>query len=688
MLRTKNICRFAFIFISCLLILALWTVSAQAVLSKMDLSELVDGADALIVGTVLSKTSEWNHDRSSIITTVTIAVEESIKGEQVPEEVMVVVQGGEIDGIGQAVSDMPEFSIGERTLLFLQTPLAEDGGMVGQGVSGFSLPLFKVYGGFQGKLRVTADESADTTLAKAFSSTSGDVLVGSSPFVLSGQKWPGSSPVVAYKINDIGGPPGSRQAVQNAAATWNSAGANFSFVYTGTHSRSGAEERNSINEVTWNNMGVGSTLARASWWYYISTNEIFEVDMVFNTAHSWSAGLPIATGSYHVETVALHEFGHWLSLDHSQEAYQSVMWWQYLGYQPVLFSDDISAIKALYGPASHFTYEVTSGKAEITGYSMAGPRDVVIPSSLGGYPVTSIGASAFNNCQLMSVNIPNSVVSIGDYAFSSNQLTSLSIPPSVSNIGTAAFASNKLVSVTIPASVTSLGLGSFNNNKLASVFILSSTTSLGDFAFGSNQQNPADLTIYGLVGSTAQAYAEDYRYNFKTLLVDRVVAEPAAGEVPGGTQVSLRCTTNGATIYYTADGTTPTANSPVYTFPLTLIDDITIKAIALKHPMVPSEVFEARYGVYYTVSFRDHDGSLLSKQFLKYGRDAAPPSAPERTGFQFVGWDDLYTNVTAHLDITAQYTVCQFTVTYDSRGGSPVNSFLADYASFTRIVTL
>ncbi len=60
---------------------------------------------------------------------------------------------------------------------------------------------------------------------------------------------------------------------------------------------------------------------------------------------------------------------------------------------------------------------------------------VIIP--LG---VTSIGISAFfDNYDLTSVTIPNSVTSIGDFAFERTSLTSVSIPDSVQTIGTAVF---------------------------------------------------------------------------------------------------------------------------------------------------------------------------------------------------------------------------------------------------------
>lgn len=64
-----------------------------------------------------------------------------------------------------------------------------------------------------------------------------------------------------------------------------------------------------------------------------------------------------------------------------------------------------------------FTCQVSGGEITVTGYTGNG-GNVVIPSTLKGYPVTSIGKNAFSDCiGLTSITLPDSVLSIGDAAF-------------------------------------------------------------------------------------------------------------------------------------------------------------------------------------------------------------------------------------------------------------------------------
>ena len=114
----------------------------------------------------------------------------------------------------------------------------------------------------------------------------------------------------------------------------------------------------------------------------------------------------------------------------------------------------------------YYTYTVSDDKATITDVDTSISGNITIPSTLGGYPVTSIGDSAFYDCTgLTNVTIGDSVTSISDYAFGDCiSLTSVTIPNSVTSIGSYAFWScTGLTSVTIGDSVTSIGESAFNS---------------------------------------------------------------------------------------------------------------------------------------------------------------------------------------------------------------------------------
>ena len=113
-------------------------------------------------------------------------------------------------------------------------------------------------------------------------------------------------------------------------------------------------------------------------------------------------------------------------------------------------------------------------------------KNVVIPYGYEGRFVTSIGDSAFKNCSLTSVTIPDSVTSIGDSAFSDClSLKNIKIPDGVISIGESAFWNcSSLTSVEIPDGVTSIGDRAFEQcSSLTSIEIPDSVTSIGDNAF-------------------------------------------------------------------------------------------------------------------------------------------------------------------------------------------------------------
>lgn len=72
---------------------------------------------------------------------------------------------------------------------------------------------------------------------------------------------------------------------------------------------------------------------------------------------------------------------------------------------------------------------------------------------------------------------------------------------------------------------------------------------------------------------------------------------PAAGSYEGTQSVTITCETDGATIYYTTDGSTPTTISNVYSDAMSVSATQTIKAYAVKEGLNDSEVAEATYTI-------------------------------------------------------------------------------------------
>ena len=134
-----------------------------------------------------------------------------------------------------------------------------------------------------------------------------------------------------------------------------------------------------------------------------------------------------------------------------------------------------------------YTYSVSNEQATITDCDESASGEIVIPSTLGGYPVTTIGDEAFYCCSsLTNITIPDSITKIGYYAFEScSNLTNITIPDSVTKIGFRAFCNcSSLVSITIPDKVTNIYYSTFYNcSSLTNITIPDSVTEIRDSAF-------------------------------------------------------------------------------------------------------------------------------------------------------------------------------------------------------------
>ena len=99
--------------------------------------------------------------------------------------------------------------------------------------------------------------------------------------------------------------------------------------------------------------------------------------------------------------------------------------------------------------------------------------------------------------------------------------------------------------------------------------------------------------------STSRLYIDSVSiFNFPSMVshvVDMPVIAPNSGTMYEPTSVTITCATDSAQIYYTTDGTTPTAQSTLYTAPFTVSATTTVKAIAVKTGFSNSNVNTATY---------------------------------------------------------------------------------------------
>jgi PKD repeat protein len=433
------------LFTLCLAILAVTLASpAAALMVELPPSYLAEQSDGIATGTITSVESRWDEGGTGIETVVAVSVGETLAG-GLPEDAVIVVPGGTVDGITQWVEDVPVFFPGENVGLFLKerpdgtylpvglsqgvvplagaavakagaagllTPdefaervdaalhgdasvmwttatsvpapvgtaevslgaVASTGASAGTGTeviitgTGFGTKVSREslgdvaffftatgstfywiyatgYIPVENWQNINPNDVVSWTNTKVVckvptgiawrgqtywgSASSGPVYVLhddgvtefgpyslSVPFGWSKKRWQGTAPVVSYYVNPSS-VSGALTAAQNAAGTWTSvAGSDFSFQYAGTTASTGVG-RNYKNEILWGDIAIDGVLAQASTWSY--GEQVAECDIKFNTRYTWST--TPQTGAFDIETVCLHELGHWVQL---QDLYGNV----------------------------------------------------------------------------------------------------------------------------------------------------------------------------------------------------------------------------------------------------------------------------------------------------------------------------------------------------------------------------
>jgi len=151
--------------------------------------------------------------------------------------------------------------------------------------------------------------------------------------------------------------------------------------------------------------------------------------------------------------------------------------------------------------------------------------------------------------------------------------------------------------------------GEYNNSQIV---MLNTTTIDASIYFTLDGSNPTVNNskytdpILVEMGQTLKAYAVKTGWNDSGILtaiytqrgtVSRPVANPESGTFISGQTITLNTITQGATIYYTIDGSDPSLNSNKYINPIELTSNTTIKAIAIKEGMNDSIIIDEIYTI-------------------------------------------------------------------------------------------
>ena len=85
----------------------------------------------------------------------------------------------------------------------------------------------------------------------------------------------------------------------------------------------------------------------------------------------------------------------------------------------------------------------------------------------------------------------------------------------------------------------------------------------------------------------------------------------------------------------------------------------------------------------YTITFDTNGGSEIAPITQDYGTEITAPDKPTRKGYTFKGWDKEIpeTMPAENITVKAQWEINQYTITFDSNGGSEIASITQDYGT-------
>jgi hypothetical protein len=242
-------------------------------------------------------------------------------------------------------------------------------------------------------------------------------------FNYNGHKWSGSNPVVKYKVNpNTSDCTGEETAVQAAAATWNAAvSPKFELQYDGTTSQTSSDWSNAEKRIWWA-LGDQFTPAEAYISYNGDTGAITGASIKFNTYFHWSNADTTPSGYYDIESITLHEFGHWLELCdmYGSADTAKVMYGERAkgpsGMRRALTTNDRNGIQWIYGTSAPSAPVLSSPASGSTSSTLTPELDWQDTAGAASYGVQVSTSSTFATTLVNQAGLTTSTYTVFTYS--------------------------------------------------------------------------------------------------------------------------------------------------------------------------------------------------------------------------------------------------------------------------------
>ena len=204
------------------------------------------------------------------------------------------------------------------------------------------------------------------------------------------------------------------------------------------------------------------------------------------------------------------------------------------------------------------------------------------------------------------------------------------------------------------------------------------------------ENGKADITITQDYGTPITSPADPIREGYTFIGWDREIPKTVPAE---NITVTAQWEINQYTIAFdTAGGSEIAPITQDYGTNITAPADPTRKGYTFKGwdkeipETMPAEniTVKAQWEInQYTIAFDTNGGSEIAPITQDYGTEITAPDNPTREGYTFIGWDrDIPEIMPAeNITVTAQWEINRYTITFDTAGGSEIASITQDYGT-------